>query len=149
MHDMRTNVWRKNWADSFFTLDRSMPCQWKRQKFEDTCRKCNSRRRVNQSQPSIIKVLAECGWPIDWYVHWPSVDILANMLTNMSSDILTVSQLSVGRHVDRPSISTDSVDRYLAKGCSNFTRAASFTKLSSLSFREFGCFGPNCPFNRY
>ena len=33
------------------------------------------------------------------------------MLTNMSGDILTVSQLSVGRHVDRPSTSTDTWPR--------------------------------------
>ena len=80
---MQRNVWRKNWADSFFTyLDRSKPCQWKQQ-FEDTWRKCNSRKK---SRPS-IRVLAKCRLAIDRYVHWLLVDISANMLIN----ILTLS----------------------------------------------------------
>ena len=145
MHDMRRNVWRKNWADSFFTLDRSMPCQWKRQKFEDTCRKCNSRRRVNQVSSKYW--LNVGGLLIDmstdpqstyWLTCWPTCPVTSWLLVNWVLADMSTDQVY-------PLI----VDRYLAKGCSNFTRSASFTKLSSLSFREFGCFGPNCPFNRY
>ena len=59
----------------FFTLDRSMPCQWKQQKFEDTCRKCNSRRRVNQVSSK----------------YWPNV---GGLLIDMSTDSQSTYRLT-------------------------------------------------------
>ena len=112
MHDVWRNVWRKNWADSFFTLDRSMPCQWKRQKFEDTCRKCNSRRRVNQ-------VSSKCwlnvgGLLIDmstdpqstyWLTCWPTCPVTSWLLVNwVLADMLT-------DQVYPPIVSTDTWPR--------------------------------------
>ena len=131
----------------FFTLDRSMPCQWKQQKFEDTCRKCKSRRRVNQVSskywPNVGGLLIDMSTDSQSTYRltcWPTCPVTSWLLVNWVLADMSTNQ------VYPPIVSTDTWPRGARP---NFTRSASFTKLSSLSFREFGCFGPNCPFNRY